>query len=47
MVQSLATLFNRVKEDNKIPKQWRETKSKSVYKGGKKTGYKKVKEGYF
>ena len=24
MVQSLATLFNRVEEENKIPIQWRE-----------------------
>ena len=34
MVQNLATLFNRVEEENKIPIQWRETKIKSVYKGG-------------
>ena len=36
MVQSLAILFNRVEEENKIPIQWRETKIKSVYKGGNK-----------
>ena len=36
MVQSLAILFNRVEEENKLPIQWRETKIKSVYKGGNK-----------
>ena len=36
MVQSLATLFNRVEEENKILIQWKETKIKSVYKGGNK-----------
>ena len=36
MVQSLATLFNREEEENKIPVQWRETKIRSVYKGGNK-----------
>ena len=35
MVQSVATLFNRV-EENKIPIQWRETKINSVCKGGNK-----------
>ena len=36
MVQSLATLFYIVEEENKIPIQYRETKIKSVYKGGSK-----------
>ena len=36
MVQSLATLFNRVDEENKIPIQLKETKIKSIYKGGNK-----------
>ena len=36
MVQSLAILFNRVEQENKIPMQWMETKIKSVYKGGNK-----------
>ena len=36
VLQSLAILFNRVKEENKIPIQWKETKVKSVYKGRKK-----------
>ena len=31
MVQSVATLFNRVEEENKIPEEQRETKIKSVY----------------
>ena len=38
MVQSLAILFNRVEEENKIPIQWKETKVKSVYKGRNKEG---------
>ena len=33
MVQSLATLFNRINKKT-IPIQWRETKIKSIYKGG-------------
>ena len=36
VLQSLAILFNRVKEENKIPIQWKETKVKSVYKGRNK-----------
>ena len=36
MVQSLPILFNRVEEENKLPIQWRETKTKSVYKGRNK-----------
>ena len=36
MVQSLAILLNRVEEENKIPIHWKETKTKSVYKGGNK-----------
>ena len=36
MVQSLVILFNRVEEENKLPIQWKETKIKSVYKGGNK-----------
>ena len=30
MVQSLAILFNRVEEENKLPIKWRETKIESV-----------------
>ena len=49
MVQSLAILFNRVEEENKILMQQRETKLKSVYKGGNKERilckvYERVKE---
>ena len=49
MVQSLAILFNRVEEENKILIQQRETKLKSVYKGGNKERilckvYERVKE---
>ena len=36
IVQSLATLFKRVEEENKIPIQWRGKKIKSVYKRGNK-----------
>ena len=36
MVQSLATLFKRVEEGNKIPIQWKRKKIKSVYKRGNK-----------
>ena len=36
MVQSLVTLFDRVEEKNKTAIQQRETKVKSVYKGGNK-----------
>ena len=33
LIQSLATLFNKIEEDKKIPIQWTEMKIKSVYKG--------------
>ena len=36
MVHRLATLFNRVEEENKIPMQWGKTKIKSTYKEGNK-----------
>ena len=47
MVQSLAILFNRVEEENKIPIQWRETKIKSVYKGGNKERIQESQRGIF
>ena len=47
MVQSLATLFNRVEEEKKIPIQCRETKLSQLTKKETKEGYTKVKEGYF
>ena len=47
MVQNLATLFNRVEEENKIPIQWRETKIKSVYKGGNTGSIQESQTGIF
>ena len=47
MAQSLATLFNRVEEENKIRIKWRETKIKSVYKGGNKERIQENKRGIF
>ena len=47
MVQSLAILFNRVEEENKIPMQWRESKTKPVYKGGNKERIQKSQTGIF
>ena len=47
MAQSLATLFNREGEENKIPIQWRETKIKSVYKGGNKERIEESQKGIF
>ena len=45
MVQSVATLFNRVEKENKIPEEWRETKIKSVYKSGNKEGIQESQRG--
>ena len=36
MVKSLYILFNRIKTENKIPKQWQLTTVKSIHKGGVK-----------
>ena len=47
MVQNLATLFNRAEEENKIPIQWRETKIKSVYKGGNTESIQESQTGIF
>ena len=47
MVQNLATLFNRAEEENKIPIQWRETKIKSVYKGGNTGSIQESQTGIF
>ena len=47
MVQSLAILFNRVEVENKIPIQWRESKTKPVYKGGNKERIQKSQRGIF
>ena len=33
-IGSLTTIFNRVEEEKQIPLQWRETSTKSLYKGG-------------
>ena len=34
MIENLTAIFNRVEEEGQIPLQWRETKIKSLYKGG-------------
>ena len=47
MVQSLATLFSRVEEENKISIQWGKQKLSQFIKDETKKGYKKIKEGYF
>ena len=47
MVQSLATLFNRVEEEYKIPIQWREAKIKSAYIGGNKERIQESQKGIF
>ena len=39
--------FNRVEEENKIPIQWRETKIKSVYKGGNTESIQESQTGIF
>ena len=33
MIESLTAIFNRVEEEGQIPLQWRETTTKSLYKG--------------
>ena len=47
MVQSLATLFDRVEEENKMSIKWWETKLIQSTKEEIKKECKKVKEGYF
>ena len=47
MVHSLEILFNSVEEENKIPIQLRETKIKSVYKGGNKERIQESQRGIF
>ena len=34
IIESLTTIFNRVKEERQIPLQWRERSTKSLYKDG-------------
>ena len=47
MVQCLPNLFNRVEEENKIPIHRRETKLKSIYKGGNKERIQESQRGIF
>ena len=47
MVQILATLSDRVEEENKISIKWRETKINSVYKGGNKERMQESQRGVF
>ena len=47
MVKSLYTLFNRVKTENQIPKQWQLTTVESIYKGGDKENIQENQRGIF
>ena len=47
MVQCLANIFNRVKEENKIPIHGRKTKLKSIYQGGNKERIQESQRGIF
>ena len=47
MVKSLYILFNRVKTENQIPKQWQLTTVESIYKGGDKENIQENQRGIF
>ena len=47
MVQCLANIFKRVKEENKIPIHGRKTKLKSIYQGGNKERIQESQRGIF
>ena len=47
MVKSLNVLFNRIKTENQIPKQWQLTTVKSIYKGGVKENIQDNQRGLF
>ena len=46
-IPSIATLFNKVEEENKILIQWRETKINSVYTRGNKARIQESQRGKF
>ena len=47
MVKSLYILFNRIKTENQIPKQWQLTTVKSIHKGGVKENIQENQRGIF
>ena len=47
MVKSLYILFNRIKTENQIPKQWQLTTVKSIYKDGVKESIQENQRGIF
>ena len=47
MVKSLYILFNRIKTENKIPKQWDLKTVKSIHKGGVKGKIQENQSGIF
>ena len=47
MVRSSYVLFNRVRTENQIPKQWQLTTVKSIHKVGVKENLQRIKEGCF
>ena len=47
MVKSLYILFNRIKTENQIPKQWQLTTLKSIHKGGVKENIQENQRGIF
>ena len=47
MVKSLYILFNRIKTENQIPKQWQLTTVKSIHKSGVKENIQENQRGIF
>ena len=47
MVKSLYILFNRIKTENQIPKQWQLMTVKSIHKGGVKENIQENQRGIF
>ena len=47
MVKSLCILFNRIKTENQIPKQWQLTTVKCNIKVELKKTFNRINEGYF
>ena len=47
MVKSLYILFNRIKTENQIPKQWQLTTVKSIHKGAVKENIQENQRGIF
>ena len=47
MVKSFCILFNRIKTENQIPKQWQLMTVKSIHKGGVKENIQENQRGVF